>query len=105
VGELIFVKDGSSAVGLADVDEAPETGAAPDLPDGGCGRGRLLTSVDLAGQVLLVRFADAVLDDGSGENGFEGVHVGLLVWDRVGFDLMSRSCVDAEESSVRLPTL
>jgi hypothetical protein len=56
----------------------------PGLLDGGSGRGGLLTSLALADQALVVRFADAVLDCRSGDSvGFEGVHVGLLVWDRV----------------------
>jgi hypothetical protein len=57
---------------------------APGLPNGGGSGGGLLASLALAGQALLVRFADAVLDDQSGEVGFEGGHVGLLMWDRVG---------------------
>jgi hypothetical protein len=77
-------RDRASAVGLTDVDEAPEPGATPGLPDGGCGGGGLLTSAGLAGLVLLAHLAHAVLDDRSGEKVFHGVHIGLLTWDRVG---------------------
>ena len=57
--------------------------AEEDRVGGGCGGG-LLTSMGLVGQALLLRLADAVLDRQSSEGGFEGVHVGLRVWDRVG---------------------
>ena|SRR4249919_3797125 len=80
-----------SAVGPADVDEAPKTGMAPRILNGGSGSGGLLTSLGLAGEAPLVRFADSVLDEHLGECvRLEGVHVGLLDWVSLG---LSR-CVD-----------
>src|SRR6187401_2289598 len=74
----------ASAVGLAGVDEAPESRVAPGLANGGGrggGGGGPLTP-ELAGQALLVGVAEAVLDGQPGEVGFH-VHVGLLTWDGV----------------------
>jgi hypothetical protein len=76
--------DVASAVGLAEVDETPETRKPPGLglPDRACGGGQL-SSAGIAGLLLLGHLAHAVLDDRSGEKVFHG-HGGLLVWDRVG---------------------
>jgi len=99
-----FGADSASDVGPAKVDEAPETGVVPGFPGGGSGRGGLLTSLALAGQALVVRFADAVLDGQASECvGVEGVHVGLLVREQVGL-VDGPSCAGAEDFSVRLPT-
>jgi hypothetical protein len=69
---------------VADVDETQEARKTPGLPDGACGGDGGLTPTGLTGLVLLAHLAHAVLDDRSGEKVFHGVHVELLMWDRVG---------------------